>query len=122
RFAFRRDRILDESLRDVDPDDARPTIREQSRVVTLAATDVEHGKARDIRKHLEERGRIDEVAVDVVPSARELRPYVGVAVPVLAYFAMVHDCFMASTPSESRRPSASPSARTRPHSGVPRRR
>ncbi len=85
-----RDRVRDESFRDVDADHAGAAVGEEARVVPLTAADIEHAQPGDSRQHLEERRRVDEIAIDVVPGTRETSPVLGVVVPIAADFAMVH--------------------------------
>ena len=75
---------LDEVLGEVQKgDDVCAAGSEKGGVVALAAAEVETDQPRNGRKHREEHGRVDEVAIDVEAGLRQLGPCRGVRVPEL---------------------------------------
>ena len=83
-------RVAHEDAGDVDGRHPRATSSEQARVVAVAAADVEPGESADVRQQVEERRRVQAVAIDVVARPRQLRPGLGVLVPEFTDFTIVH--------------------------------
>lgn len=80
----------EEHGRDVEAEHFRTFGGELAGGVAFAATDVESSFAGYIGEHAVERGRVHGIAIDVPAETREFGPHFGVAVPVAAYFAMIH--------------------------------
>ena len=92
-------RVADEGLGDVDPGHAGAALGKQPRVVPFPAANVEAGQALDIRKHLEEGRGVQAVAIMVVAGAHQLRPCLGILVPVAANLFMVHRTMLQCFPA-----------------------
>ncbi len=77
----RRDGGLEERIRDIQCDDIGFGFGEQSGVVALAAAEVEPDEPGNTREQGEERWRVDEIAINIEASTRQLDPPGGVRVP-----------------------------------------
>ncbi|MEI8089055.1 MAG: hypothetical protein WCG63_05605 [Opitutaceae bacterium] len=82
--------MTNKNFRDIHPGHARTTLRDESRIVTFAAADIETFQAFHGRQQSHERRRVQLIAVRVVARAREFRPRFGVTIPTFPNREMIH--------------------------------
>jgi len=83
-------RVADKDFCDVHARHLRAALRDQPRVVSFAAADIEPLQSIHRRQHRHERRRVQVVAIGVVARARELRPSLGIAVPTISDREVIH--------------------------------
>ena len=82
--------MADKYLRDIQSRHPRAPLRNQPRVVPLAAADIQPLQPLDRGQHRQKRRRVQVIAIGVVARARELRPSLGIAVPTISDREVIH--------------------------------
>src|SRR5262249_41895147 len=83
-------RVVDKHFGYVDGCHTRPALGDEPGVVPLPASDIQARETTNIRKKRKERRRIQVIPVNVIAASCQLRPDLGVLIPILAGFFVVH--------------------------------